>query len=198
MSDVIETYEHEGFEAKVFYDSDAECPREYMLTHIITPGGNGTRRYTIDDRRHPLQAAHDELRSRGISFGRYVNIFHPEYVVKPCFMYDHGNVRLSAETFLGRAQHANWDSGMIGWAIIELDTEYGITFDPEACMEQELGNLSDWMNGETYYYTITDPRGDEVDSCHGYVGMDSVEEAVRDAMYWLAERAPKQLELELI
>lgn len=195
MSDIIETYEHEGFTAEIYYDGDVECPREYMLTHIITPGGRGTRRYTIDDRRHELQAAFDELdrRAMGELFSRYVSIFHPKYLATPCFMYDHGNVHLSIRSYLGRAEHASWDSGMIGWAVIE--SVKGMNAPMR--MDAELDTLSEWMNGETYRYIVEDPDGHEVDGCGGFIGFDYVEEGAVDTLHRHAERAPKQLELDL-
>jgi len=38
-------------------------------------------------------------------------------LILPLNLYDHGGITMSVSSFLGRAQHAEWDSGQVGWIL---------------------------------------------------------------------------------
>lgn len=193
--------ERDGYRVRLVPDMDGSAanPREYMATEIVTPS---MRNWNVRTEGAEFQREHDELYERGLggAFGRYLKIFH-DITAVPVYMYEHSDVALSTGSFIGRAQHAEWDSGMIGWAYItkaKLD-ETGIT-EPEKAMATEVQELGRWMNGEVYGYVVEkqefwskeyeDPKlADEEgwdwvpeDSCWGIIGYEYAEEAAKEAL----------------
>jgi hypothetical protein len=134
-------------------DGYASNPREFMATEIVGPD---LRRWTVRTERAKFQREFDEIYDRlgGDVFPRYMRIFHDIEVV-PVFMYEHSSVALSTGSFIGRAQHAEWDSGQVGFAYItpEKLEETGIS-DVEGAMSSEVEELGRWMNGEVYGYIV--------------------------------------------
>lgn len=179
------------------WDGEMSNPREYMATEIVTPP---LRRWNVATPDAEFQDQFDALYERcgGEAFARYMRIFHGIEVL-PVYMYEHSAVALSVGSFVGRAQHAEWDSGQIGWAYItpERIEETGIT-DYEGAIATEVETLGQWMNGEVYGYIVEERRdytkvyhdGDEseedydwqeTDSCWGFIGYDNVESEARSA-----------------
>jgi hypothetical protein len=179
-------------------DGYASNPRDYMATEIVGPD---LRNWTVRTESAQFQREFDEIYERlgGYAFPRYMRIFHDIEVV-PVYMYEHSAVALSTGSFIGRAQHAEWDSGQVGFAYItpEKLEETGIT-DYEGAISTEVATLGQWMNGEVYGYvleerveyaairrdedgTVTDVdyeltryEWEETDSCWGIIGYDWAE-----------------------
>jgi hypothetical protein len=148
-----------------------------------------------------FQSQFDEIYERhdGETFARYMRIFHGIEVL-PVYLYDHSAVALSVGSFVGRAQHAEWDSGMVGFAYItpkKLE-ETGIT-DYEGAISTEVETLGQWMNGEVYGYVIEERRDftkvyadsneteedfewDETESCWGFIGYEHAESEAKAAL----------------
>lgn len=184
---------------RIEYDEDSSAcdPREYdELVEIVTPDHNMTE-HTTDAR---FAREHDALYERGLggAFGRYLKIFHG-ITALPVYKYEHSGVALSTGSFLGRAQHAEWDSGMIGWAYIRPDAERWPDMDEEAILSGSVEELGKWMNGEVYGWIVEEKvtgtkvyDGDqddeefaewtEGDSCWGFIGYDYAQEAAREAL----------------
>lgn len=186
---------------EVDMDGEHADPADCMATEIIIPGGGN--RYMDSIGSQTFQSEHDELYERGLggAFGRYLRIFHGIEAL-PVYMYQHGNIALSASSFIGRAQHAQWDSGMIGWAYItkeELETT-GIP-DAAKAIEGEVQMYGEWMNGDVYGYIVEelksfrkvydgeelenafeDEEWEEVDSCWGFIGLEHAETEGRMAL----------------
>jgi hypothetical protein len=179
-------------------DGYAANPRDYMATEIVGPD---LRNWTVRTESAQFQREFDEIYHRlgGDVFPRYMRIFHDIEVV-PVYMYEHSAVALSTGSFIGRAQHAEWDSGQVGFAYItpEKLEETGIT-DYAGAISTEVETLGQWMNGEVYGYvleerveyaairrdedgTVTDVdyeltryEWEETDSCWGIIGYDWAE-----------------------
>ena len=179
------------------WDGEASNPRDWMATEIVTPP---LRRWNVATEGAEFQSQFDEIYGRhdGETFARYMRIFHGIEVL-PVYLYDHSAVALSVGSFIGRAQHADWDSGQIGFAYItpEKLEETGIT-DYAGAISSEVEILGQWMNGEVYGYVVEERRdftkvyhdGDEsqedfdweeTDSCWGFIGYDAVEAEARAA-----------------
>lgn len=45
-----------------------------------------------------------------------------EFAVLSLYLYDHSGITLSTDSFIGRAQHAEWDSGQVGFIYMDKDT----------------------------------------------------------------------------
>ena len=39
----------------------------------------------------------------------------------PLYLYDHSGLAMSTESFSGRAPHAEWDSGQVGWIYVSKE-----------------------------------------------------------------------------
>lgn len=186
---------------RLMYDDDSEyaCPREWMATEIVTPN---LRSYNVATPDAEFQRQFDQIYERhdGETFARYMRIFRGIEVL-PVYLYDHSAVALSVGSFIGRAQHAQWDSGQIGFAYItpaKLE-ETGIT-DYEGAISTEVEELGRWMNGEVYGYVVErrkaftkvfedddepdeeDFEWDEVDALWGMIGYEYVESEAKAAM----------------
>ncbi len=77
-------------------------------------------------------------------------------VILPVYKYEHSCVVLSTESFIGRAHHAEWDSGLCGHIWVskaKLRYEYGckritkkVIETATAVLKAEVDEYSDWMN----------------------------------------------------
>lgn len=158
LDNTIETfYSQDGKRrVRIEYDSDGSAcdPRDDNdFVEIVTPE---LRRYNIATKNAHFQREHDALLERGLgsSFGRYLKIFHG-IDAYPVYMYDHSAVALSIGSFVGRAQHAEWDSGQVGWAYINPDTaEMWEGIELEKVIASYVETLGQWMNGEVYGYVV--------------------------------------------
>lgn len=200
MGDTIETFYNEDKTRRVRleYDDDGSAcdPRDDDdFVQIVTPEMRNWNVRTKDAR---FQSEHDQLYDKGLggAFGRYLKIFHDVDAV-PVFIYEHSGVALSTGSFIGRAQHAQWDSGMIGWAYINPDAEKWEGMEPEKILSGTVETLGQWMNGEVYgwisekkvsgtkVYADEDHEDEdfeewEVDeSCWGYIGYEFAEEEAK-------------------
>lgn len=100
------------------------------------------------------------------------------------FKYDHSVVAFSARTFVGRAQHAEWDSGSIGLILIKRTPTWDDTTKRHEVAEAWCKSLTTWVNGWYYGYVAEDAQGNHLDSCWGYDDMAyCIEEAKMSAQY---------------
>lgn len=179
-------------------DSSASDPREFdELVEIVTPD---LRSWNVRTENARFQHEHDRLYERGLggAFPRYLKIFHNVEAV-PVYMYEHSGVALSTGSFIGRAQHAEWDSGMIGWAYLSPDAEQWDGIEPEKIIAGFVEELGKWMNGEVYGWIVEEKvtgskvydsdredeafeEWDEGDSCWGLIGYDYAQQAAREAL----------------
>jgi hypothetical protein len=115
--------------------------------------------------------------------------------VSTVYGYDHSGLSLKA----GHRTYPYsdpWDSGIAGLAYVtrhdwEETQGKGTRFSMQSSRDRAraqrlIGDVvetySQWINGETYGYTVKDPRdGEQLDSCGGYIGWDAVESAARAA-----------------
>ena len=85
-------------------------------------------------------------------------------VIVPLYLYDHSGISISAAPFAGRAVHAEWDSGQVGWAHIPKEAviaAYGAWDDStkEQARETlcaEVREYDAYLSGECYSYEIID------------------------------------------
>ena len=83
------------------------------------------------------------------------------------WLYDHSGIAISAKSFIGRAQHAEWDSGQIGF-IASKEPNF------EKQLIQDVEIYDSYLQGNVYSYRIFDEN--EVYVYTG--GYYSVEEAL--------------------
>lgn len=113
------------------------------------------------------------------------------------YAYNHTNLSVSTTPF--SCQHAYWDSGLSGIVYItreKLLERYGKKRVTKQVKEKGLLALKStvelfdhYLNGNVWYYSITDEQEDVLDSCGGYIGeselclaeaLESAEEIIKN------------------
>lgn len=104
----------------------------------------------------------------------------PGIIALPLYLYDHGGLAMSTYSFVGRANHAKWDSGQIGWIYATRDMilkEFGGKNLSKKKIDRAVNRLREevktydqYLRGEVYGYVIEDPDGEDIDSCWGFYG----------------------------
>lgn len=98
-------------------------------------------------------------------------------IALPLNLYDHGGISMSVTSFIGRANHAGWDSGQVGWIVAtpeDIQKEYG-DLSPEsyqkakALLEGEVETYDLYLQGQCYGFCLYE-NGEETDSCWGFLG----------------------------
>ena len=120
-----------------------------------------------------------------------LKIASAENVILPLNLYDHSGLRMSADSFIRKAQHAEWDSGQVGWIYAtasEIRAEYGSVSaeNVEKARQRLLSEVQDYdyyLSGQCYGYRLYE-NGEETDSCWGFLGHleDVLEEIAGEAL----------------
>ena len=84
---------------------------------------------------------------------------------------------MSASSFLGRTQHAEWDSGQVGWIYAtaeDIQKEYGncskeSVEKAEKLLKSEVKTYDYYLSGQCYGFRLFE-NGEEADSCWGFLG----------------------------
>lgn len=172
--EAAETFDVGELKVEIHYDTDPSSPRENdNLTEMVCEH----TRYSLGDR--TLDSQESEILSRRGLDGliRYLRVFKDALIVQPLYLYDHSVLSMSTGSWVGRAQHAEWDSGIVGVVYItrerfvEMMLKDTIPSDEELAklVEGEVSEYDSYLAGEVYGYVI-ERDGEHVDSCWGYVG----------------------------
>lgn len=101
-------------------------------------------------------------------------------VLLPVGMLDHSGITYYIGSGPHRFDPQGWDSGLAGFICDTPDglaTCWGETRPADeqiaAGLTGEIEVYSQWVGGQCYGYTLTDPHGEEIDACWGYLGLDS-------------------------
>lgn len=100
-----------------------------------------------------------------------------DVVILPLFLYDHSVQSLSTAPFIGRAPHAEWDSGQAGYIYADrkaLLDNYGpmtpqTRKQAEALLRAEVEVYDRYLRSECYGFRLYED-GEETDSCWGFLG----------------------------
>lgn len=110
-----------------------------------------------------------------------------DVVILPLYLYDHSGLAMSTGSFVGRAVHAEWDSGQVGYIYADRDSiqkEYGkvnaeAVKRAEEVLESEVREFDLYLQGECYGYRLF-KDGEEQDACWGFLGeIDDVQKALK-------------------
>lgn len=106
-----------------------------------------------------------------------------DWYVVPLWLYDHSGT-------VYRVGGSNpfscpWDSGRAGIIALKKD-EWGKGKGERNAKRFEYAQgiaeeYTKWANGECYGYVLHDADGEELDSCWGFIGMETAEEEAREA-----------------
>jgi hypothetical protein len=109
--------------------------------------------------------------------------------VLPVYMVNHGGVELSTESFVGRAQHAEWDSCQVGWIVTtrKRADELGAAWESaEKQLRAEVKTYSQYISGDVYGFVVERKQEcghwDSDDSCWGFYGSDWAQNGLSDAL----------------
>ncbi|QYH51004.1 hypothetical protein [Liquorilactobacillus hordei] len=111
------------------------------------------------------------------------------YIMFPISKFEHSNVVYSIGVSNG------WDCGTVGLAFVtkeKLYKEFGkkrissqVIERVKNIFESELNTYTQWCNGEVYGFTVSDSKGEVVDSCWGFYGLcqdTDLDEAVKSGL----------------
>ena len=101
----------------------------------------------------------------------------------PLYLYNHSGLSISTRSFYGRAHHAEWYSGVVGFIYITLEDikkESGnhdwklITAKRRKQVEDRLRTTVEiydgYLSGNIWNYAIADPNGKDIDESNSYYG----------------------------
>lgn len=177
--------EYNGYHINIYYDDNAESPRE-MYDNLGTL-------YTAHRRYQPEKKFDDHFDIDKVFKGRIGNFresFQKEYIALPVYLYDHSGITVSTSPF-----SCPWDSGFFGIIAVSLDKvrkEYGWKHimasrrkQIENYLQNEITTLDDYYTGEVFGYNITpeDDTGNELESCWGYYGTESLKELENECQH---------------
>lgn len=156
-----ETYN--GYKIELCPDYDAESPREWDNAGQMLCWH---RRYVLGDN-NPYSGPEDFEEA---------NAENPDKILVclPLFLYDHGGITINVGGF-----SCPWDSGQVGFILIRRSkaiAEWGDIPEPELiqkatdCLKGEVEIYARYLEGDCVGYVVTDPEGERLDSCWGFIG----------------------------
>ncbi len=177
MQDPVYEEAHHGHTIKIYYDPDAESPREWSnLGTLIC----WHRRYRLGDSHHYdspeafLRDLADVSDQSDLSMNQILERAERKAVILPVFLYDHSGLAMNTIGF-----HCPWDSGQVGFVYVTLEAirkEFSVKRVTKALRENakdilrgEIVTYNAYLSGRVYGYVI-DQGGEEVDACWGYFG----------------------------
>jgi hypothetical protein len=178
----------DGRTVELHIDEDPRNPRQDFdnATTIVA----FHRRYNLGDKDHGYKFQDfngwDELETQIIRD-------HKPTIILPLYMYDHSGITISTSPF-----SCPWDSGKIGFCFItpkQIRECYQVKRITKAIREKaekliqgEVETYDQYISGQIYGYVTKDANGNELDSCWGYYGIDSVREEAKNIIeHWKKE-----------
>lgn len=165
MQDNVHTEEYKGCNIEISYDEFTESPREDdNLTTMICLHSD----YILGDMHDYKQGDYnswEEIEEQiKKDFGRCT--------IQPLYLYDHSGLTISTGRF-----SCSWDSGQIGFIVISnvvIKENWGkvknIRKKALEVIESEIKCYEDYLQGHVYSYNILDEKGNDLDSCGGFIG----------------------------
>lgn len=181
MNDVLERVEYNNVVIEAVQDNDPLDPRSWDNLGTMVCWH---KRYTLGDTNTGIDPK--DYDSAEELFNHLKSI---SAIVMPLYLYDHSGISMSTSTYAGKAQHASWDSGLVGYIYIDREELHkeGLdeSADLEAILRAEVDTYDRYLRGDMYGYRVVknvkcDSCGhterEVVDSCFGY---ESPEEALQ-------------------
>ena len=175
---------------KIYYDSDAENPREFAEYDSVIAYKS---QYTLGEEIIPepidwLEEKLNVAKKYEYSNARLAEleeIFFDRFIAKRIYLYDHSSLAVSTSPFSNK-----WDSGQVGYIYISKEkvrANYGakkvgkklkqLVLDR---LEAEVEELNHYVSGEVFGFKILDSEGSMVDSCWGFYGDNFLENGMLD------------------
>ena len=168
----VDTIQFEnGLSARIFHDADVEQPFS----------DDDAVRIVILHRRY-LDPSHGECGRTPEEVAAWEEQNSGAWFTIPLFHYNHGGT-------LYRVGHSNpfhcpWDFGRVGIVALKC-SEWGNGGEPDCKLAEYAAGVAAtytrWANGEVYGYVLHDRAGREIDSCRGFIGIESVRQGATEA-----------------
>ena len=143
-------HEYKGWEIKIIQDEDAASPEEWDDSVVFIAAFHQRNCWIVrDNLRSP-----EDLESYD---------WEKTHHVFPLYAYIHSGVVLSLGDFADP-----WDSGQVGYVLVSKTEAW--TTDIKEIARSKVNEWNDYFSGNVYGYTVTDPEGEEKDSCWGFYG----------------------------
>lgn len=109
--------------------------------------------------------------------------------IAPLYLYDHGGISIKIGSFLGKAPHADWDSGPVGFIYTTEEDIAAMGVDPdkvEDILSNEVDIYDKYIRGEVYGYQVIERRTcptcshiekEVVESCWGFYSEEDARKA---------------------
>jgi len=168
MSYVAEEFEVNGNKVAIIADEDAERP-DLAMDQL------GTITYK--------KGARTVLGYESLETEEMEAIFNNtrEYIALPVYAYIHSSIALNTTGF-----SCPWDSGQSGIIYVsrqKIREEFGVKLispklkaKVEDILRGEVETFSMYLEGDVWGYVVTDPEGEEIESCWGFYGMEYCKE----------------------
>jgi hypothetical protein len=187
----METIRKGNYELEILQDESPESPREWdnLGTMICFH-----RRYNLGDKHNfSVEEAQDMTKGKDI-------------ISLPLYLYDHSGITMSTSPFSCR-----WDSGCVGFIYVtkeQVRKEYGvkrITKDivdkVTKVLQGEVKTYDQYLTGDVYGYRISKvevcdkgcEHKEEVHSCWGYYGEESVNEEGNSMLEYYIGKEEKEV-----
>lgn len=174
-----------GLSARIYQDDGPHNPRK---------NDNLGRIATINIRRHEIRDKGEDFLPDDLSgwedVERYLVRERGAVVILPVFMYEHSAMAISTESFIGRAHHAEWDSGQVGFIyatrqdiignfMVKRLTK-GILKLTRDNLVGEIETFNQYIQGDVYEYRVVREtkcpkcghvEEESLDSCGGLYGL---------------------------
>jgi hypothetical protein len=111
-----------------------------------------------------------------VSLGAYLRQRRGARVILPLGLIDHSGISMYVGTGAHRHDPGGWDSGQVGVIFDTTETRKACGMenagpeDIERALRAEVNAYAQFLRGEVYCYTVTDPAGEHLDSCCGFLG----------------------------
>jgi len=181
------------YKLKIVHDESPENPRDWDgdVTKMICfhdcyrLGGKSDKDHGIDNRDFN---GWDDMEKY------LIRHFNP-IAIKPVYLYDHSMTSLSTKSFVGRAHHAQWDSGRVGFILMtkkEYLSNWGgakkrvsakMREHAEKILDADIELYDQYMRGDVYGFILKTKSPDGTkneDSCYGFYGDDIFENGIAD------------------
>ena len=182
--DTIREEEYKGLTIKVYPDEEGDNnPREWENLGTMVCWH---RRYNLGDEQSRCDPQ------------EYVDSVIGDGFMLPLYLYDHSGISISCASFVGRAQHAEWDSGQVGYIYVSKDKvrqEYKVKRISKRVeklayevLRQEVQTYDQFLTGDVYGFVVEDQDENNLDSCWGFFGLDDCIAAAKEQADYIASQ----------
>ncbi len=192
--EAINTITKGNYKLEIFQEDSPESPRSWdnLGTMICFHG-----RYNLGDKHDYNHRDYSGWEEQKKEISKQENVC----VILPLYLYDHSGITMNTTGF-----SCGWDSGQVGWIVVskeKVKSEYGAKRITKDIIEKvtnvlkgEVETYDQYLTGDVYGYRVSKievcdkgcEHDEEVDSCWGYYGEESVEaEGKRILEYYIKE-----------